>query len=82
MVLEPGIAEDHALLSKARDGKEHPFGVGFITEDYIHHFGNLTCLVGGAIHIVHRYGTRDALGAHIFHTDKVFIYEVTHSSRV
>jgi len=45
-------------------------------EDYIHHFGDLTCLVGGAIYIVHWYGARDASGTNTFHMDKVFIYEV------
>jgi len=82
MVLEPGIAEDHALLSKAGDSEEHPFGVSFVTEDYIHHFGDLTCLIGGAIYIVHWYGARDALGAHTFRMDKIFIYEVACSSGV
>ena len=53
VVLEPDIAEDHALLSKTGDGKERPFGVSFVTEDYIHHFGDLTCLIGGAVHVVH-----------------------------
>jgi len=49
VVLEPGIAEDHALLSKTGDSEEHPFGVSFVTEDYIHHFRDLICLVGGAV---------------------------------
>jgi len=74
VVLEPGIAKNHALLSKAGDGKECPFRVSFVMENYIHHFGDLTCLVGGAIHIVHQYGARDALGAYIFCMDKIFIY--------
>ena len=82
MVLEPGIAKDHALLSKAGDSEECPFGVGFVVEDYVYYFGDLTCLVGGAVHVVHWYGVRDTLGAHTFHIDKVFIYEVAHSSRV
>jgi len=82
MVLEPDIAEDHALLSKARDGEERPFRVGFVMEDYIYHFRDLTCLVGGAVYVVHQYGARDALGAHTFHTDKVFIYEAACNSRV
>jgi len=30
VVLEPGIAKDHALLSEAGDGEECPFGVGFV----------------------------------------------------
>jgi len=82
VVLEPGITEDHVLLSEAGDSKERPFGVGFVTENYIYNFGDLACLVGGAIHIVHRYGVRDAPGVNIFRTDEVSIYEVACSSRV
>jgi len=73
VVLEPGIAEDHALLSETGDGEECPFRVGLVVEDYIYYFRDLTCLVGEAIHIVHQYGTRDALDAYTFHIDKVFI---------
>jgi len=82
VVLKPGVAKDHALLFKTEDGKKHPFRVSFVTEDYIHHFGDLTCLIRGAIHIVHWYRAREALGAHAFCMDKIFIYEVAHSSRV
>jgi len=82
VVLEPGITEDHVLLSEAGDSEEHPFGVGFVAEDYVYNFGDLACLVGGAIHIVHRYGTRDAPGVNTFCTDEVSIYEVAHSSGV
>jgi len=82
VVLEPGITEDHVLLSKARDSKEHPFGVSFVTENYVYNFGDLACLVGRAVHVVHWYWARDALGVNIFHTDKVLIYEVARSSRV
>jgi len=82
MVLEPDVAEDHALLPEVRDGKEHPFRVGLITEDYIHHFGDLSCFVRGAIHVKHWYGARDVLGANTLHTDKVFIYKVACSSKV
>jgi len=82
MVLEPGVTEDHALLSEVRDSKEHPFGVGLITEDHIYHFGDLSCFVRGAVHIEHRYGARDVLGANTLCTDKVFIYEVACSSGV
>jgi len=53
MVLEPGIAKDHALLPEVGDDEEHPFRVGFITEDYIHHFGDSSCFVRGAVHIEH-----------------------------
>jgi len=49
MVLEPGIAKDHALLSETRDSEEYSFRVSFVTEDYIHHFRDLICLVGGAV---------------------------------
>jgi len=82
VVLEPGITEDHFLLSKAGDSEERPFGVGFVIENYIYNFGDLACLVGGAVHIVHQYGARDAPGVNTFHTDEVLIYEVAHSSRV
>jgi len=51
MVLEPGVAKDHALLSKVRDSKERSFGVGLITEDYIHYFGDLSCFIRGAVHV-------------------------------
>jgi len=82
VILELGISKDHALLSKARDGEEYPFRVSFVMKDYIHYFRDLTCLIGRTIHIVYQYGVRDALGANTFHMDKVFIYEVAHSSRV
>jgi len=82
MVLEPGVAEDHALLSEVRDGKERPFGVGLIMENYIHHFRDLSCFVRGAVHIEHRYRTRDALGTNTFHTDKILVYEVAGGSKV
>jgi len=82
VVLEPSITEDHVLPSEAGDSKECPFGVGFVTENYIYHSGDLACLVGGTVYVVHRYGTRDAPGVNTFLTDKVSIYEVTYSSRV
>jgi len=82
MVLEPGVTEDHTLPSEAGDSEKHPFGVGFVTEDYVHHFGDLTGLVRGAIHVVHWYGARDAPGANTFCMDKVLIYEVAYSSGV
>jgi len=53
VILEPGITEDHALSSEAGDSEERPFGVGFVIENHIYHFRDLTCLVGGAVHIVH-----------------------------
>ena len=49
VVLEPGIAKDHALFSETEDSKKRPFGVSFVMEDYIHHFRDLICLVGGAV---------------------------------
>jgi len=82
MVLEPGVTEDHVLLSEAGDSEERSFGVGFVAEDYVYNFGDLACLVGGTVHVVHRYGARDALGVDAFHLDKVSIYEVAHSSGV
>ena len=48
----------------------------------LHHFRDLTCLVGGAIHIVYQYGVRDTPGVNTFRSDKVLIYKVAHSSRV
>jgi len=82
MVLEPGVAEDHALLPEVRDGKERPFGVGLIMEDYIHHFRDLSCFVRGAVYVEHRYGMRDALGTNTFHMDKILVYEVAGGSGV
>jgi len=82
VVLEPSITKDHVLLSEARDSEECSFRVGFVTENYVYHFRDLTCLVGGAIHVVHWYRARDALGVNTFRTDEVSIYEVAHSSRV
>ena len=82
VVLEPGITEDHALPSKAGDSEEHPFGVGFVMENHVYYFRDLTCLVGGAVHVVHRYGARDAPGVNAFCSDEVSIYEVAHGSGV
>jgi len=82
VVLEPGITEDHALSSEAGDSEKRPFGVGFVTENHVYHFRDLTCLVGGAIHVVHQYGARDAPGVNAFRSDKVSIYEVARSSGV
>jgi len=82
VVLEPGIIEDHVLLSKAGDSEERPFRVGFVAEDYVYNFGDLACLVGGTVHVVHWYGVRDAPSVNIFRTDKVSIYEVACSSGV
>ena len=82
MVLEPDVAEDHALLPEVRDGEERPFRVGLITENYIYHFRDLSCFVRGAVYIEHRYEVRDVPGANTLCTDKVFIYEVACSSGV
>ena len=82
MVLEPGVAKDHALLPKVRDGEEHPFRVGLIMENYVYHFRDLPCFVRGAIHVEHWYGAKDILGANTLRTDKVLIYEVACSSGV
>ena len=82
MVLEPDVAEDHALLPEVRDSKECPFGVGLITEDYIHHFGDLFCFIRGAVYVKHQYGMRDAPGTNTFRMDKIFVYEVASGSRV
>jgi len=82
VVLEPGITKDHVLSSKAGDSKEHPFRVGFVMENYVYHFRDLTCLVRGAVHVVHWYGVRDAPSINAFRSDKVSIYEVACSPRV
>jgi len=82
VVLEPGITEDHVLLSETGDSEEHPFGVGFVAEDNIYNFGDLACFVGGAVHVVHRYGARDAPSVNTFRPDEVSIYEVARSSEV
>jgi len=82
VVLEPGITEDHVLLSEAGDSEERSFGVGFVAEDYVYNFGDLACLVGGTVHVVHRYGARDAPGVDAFRSDEVSIYEVARSSGV
>ena len=82
VVLEPGVTKNHVLPSEARDSEERPFGVGFVTENHIYHFRDLTCLVGEAVHIVHQYGARDAPGVIAFRSDEVSIYEVACSSRI
>jgi len=82
MVLEPGVAEDHALLPKVRDSEEHSFGVGFITEDYVYHFRDLSGFVRRTVYIEHWYGARDVLGANTLCMDKIFVYEIACSSRV
>ena len=82
VVLEPGITEDRVLPSKAGNSEEHPFRVGFVMENHVYHFRDLTCLVGGAIYIVHWYGVRNALGVNAFRLNEVSIYEVACSSRV
>jgi len=82
VVLKPGVTEDHVLPAEAGDSEERPFGVDFVTKNHVYHFRDLTCLVGGAIHIVHRYGARDAPGVNAFHSDEVSIYEVARSSGI
>jgi len=82
MVLEPGVAEDHALLPEVKDGEEHPFGVGFITEDHIYHFGDLSGFVRGTVYVEHWYRTRDVPGANTLCTDKIFVYEIACGSGV
>jgi len=82
VVLEPGITKDHVLLSKAGDSEECPFRVDFVAEDYVYNFGDLACLVEGTVHVIHRYGARDAPSVNTFHLDEVSIYEVVCSSGV
>jgi len=82
VVLEPGITKDHVLLPEAGDSEERSFGVGFVAEDYIYNFGDPACFIGGAVHVVHRYGAREAPSVNTFHPYKVSIYKVARSSGV
>jgi len=82
MVLEPGVTEDHALLPEVGDGEEHSFGVGFIMEDHVYHFGDLSSFIRGTVHVEHRYGARDVPGANTLRTDEIFIYEIACGSGV
>ena len=82
MVLEPGVTEDHALLPEVGDGEEHSFGVGFITEDHVYHFRDLSGFIRRTVHVEHRYGARDVPGANTLCTDKIFIYEIACGSGV
>jgi len=82
MVLEPGVTEDHALLPEVGDGEEHPFRVGFITEDHVYHFRDLSGFVRGTVYVEHWYGARDVPGANTLRTDKTFIYEIACGSGV
>jgi len=82
MVLEPGVTEDHALLPKVGDGEEHPFRVGFIIEDHVYHFGDLSGFVRGTVHVEHWYGVRDVPGANTLRADKISVYEIACGSGV
>jgi len=82
MVLEPGVTEDHALLPEVRDSEEHSFGVGFITEDHVYHFRDLSSFIRGTVYVEHWYGTRDIPGANTLRTDKILIYEIACGSGV
>jgi len=82
VVLEPGVTENHVLPSEARDSEERPFRVGFVIENHVYYFRDLTYLVGGTVHIIHQYGARDAPGVNTFCSDKVSIYKVACSSRI
>jgi len=82
VVLEPGITEDHILLPEAGDSEERSFGVGFVAEDYVYNFGDPACFIGGAVHIVHRYGAREAPSVNTFRPYEVSIYKVARSSGV
>jgi len=53
VVLELSVAKDHALPFKAGDSEECPFGVGLVMENYVYHFGDLPCFIGGAVYVVH-----------------------------
>jgi len=82
MVLKPGVTEDHALLPKVADGEEHPFGVGFITEDHVYYFGDLSGFIRGTVHVEHWYGARDVLGANTLCADEISVYEIACGSGV
>jgi len=82
MVLEPGVTKDHTLLPKVGDGKEHSFRVGFIMEDHVYHFGDLSSFIRGTVYVEHWYGARDVPGANTLHVDKIFIYEIACGSGV
>jgi len=82
MVLEPGVTEDHALLPEVGDDEEYPFRVGFIMEDHIYHFGDLSSFIRGTVHVEHRYGVRDVPGTNTLCMDKIFIYEIACGSGV
>ena len=82
MVLEPGVTKDHALLPEVGDDEEHPFGVGFIMEDHVYHFRDLSGFIRETVHVEHQYGVRDVPGANTLCTDKIFIYEIICGSRV
>ena len=56
MVLEPGVAKDHALPPEVRDSEERPLRVGLIMENYVYHFRDLPCFVRGATHVEHCKG--------------------------
>jgi len=82
IVLEPGVTEDHALLPEVRDGEEHPFGVGFITEDHVYHLRDLSGYIRGTVYVEHWYGARDVPSANTLRTDKISIYEIACGSGV
>ena len=82
IVLEPGVAKDHALPPEVGDGKEHSLRVDLIMENYIYHFRDLPCFVRRAIHIEHQYRARDVPDANTLRTDKVSVYEAAHSPGV
>jgi len=82
VVLEPGITEDHVLLPEAGDSEERSFRVGFVVKDYIYNFGDPACFIGRTVHVVHRYGARDAPSVNTFRPYEVSIYKVACSSGV
>jgi len=82
IVLEPGVTEDHALLPEVGDSEEYPFGVGFITEDHVYHFGDLSGFIRETVHVEHWYGAKDVPDANTLRMDKIFIYEIACGSGV
>jgi len=79
---EPGEAQNEVLFAKARDGKEHPFRVGVVLEDYISHFRDFPSLIWSAIHIKDGDGARQLLSADLVSLNEVSINKAPSHSRI
>jgi len=60
VILEPVIAQDQTLFSKSGDGQEHSLGVSLVAENYVHNFGDLSCLIRGTVNIEDRDVMRES----------------------